>query len=62
MKLLTAILGLAGLAAAQFNYNDWHAPVRGDLRSPCPGLNSLANHGFLPRDGRNSECSAYILG
>lgn len=22
-------------------------------RSPCPGLNSLANHGYLPRDGRN---------
>lgn len=22
-------------------------------RSPCPVLNSLANHGFLPRDGRN---------
>ncbi|KAF7297994.1 HEME-HALOPEROXIDASE domain-containing protein [Mycena chlorophos] len=24
-----------------------------DLRSPCPALNSLANHGYLPRDGRN---------
>ncbi|ORE10666.1 Cloroperoxidase [Rhizopus microsporus var. microsporus] len=23
-----------------------------DLRSPCPMLNTLANHGFLPRDGR----------
>ncbi|KAJ7610733.1 Peroxidase, family 2-domain-containing protein [Mycena polygramma] len=22
-------------------------------RSPCPGLNTLANHGYLPRDGRN---------
>jgi len=22
-------------------------------RSPCPMLNTLANHGFLPRDGRN---------
>ncbi|KAI3400093.1 hypothetical protein diail_4631 [Diaporthe ilicicola] len=22
-------------------------------RSPCPVLNSLSNHGFLPRDGRN---------
>lgn len=22
-------------------------------RSPCPALNSLANHGFLPRDGKN---------
>ncbi|KAI9258528.1 Chloroperoxidase [Sporodiniella umbellata] len=23
------------------------------LRSPCPMLNTLANHGFIPRDGRN---------
>lgn len=22
-------------------------------RSPCPALNSLANHGYLPRDGKN---------
>ncbi|KAJ6541048.1 Cloroperoxidase, partial [Mycena vulgaris] len=24
-----------------------------DSRSPCPGLNTLANHGYLPRNGRN---------
>ncbi|KAJ6585696.1 Chloroperoxidase, partial [Mycena capillaripes] len=24
-----------------------------DARSPCPGLNTLANHGYLPRNGRN---------
>ncbi|KAK7984492.1 hypothetical protein PG989_011894 [Apiospora arundinis] len=24
-----------------------------DSRSPCPGLNILANHGYLPRDGLN---------
>jgi hypothetical protein len=23
------------------------------VRSPCPALNTLANHGYLPRDGRN---------
>ncbi|KAI0444671.1 Chloroperoxidase [Xylaria telfairii] len=23
----------------------------GDLRGPCPGLNALANHGYIPRDG-----------
>jgi hypothetical protein len=22
-----------------------------DLRGPCPGLNVMANHGYLPRDG-----------
>jgi len=25
----------------------------GDARSPCPALNALANHGYLPRDGKN---------
>ncbi|KAJ7574696.1 Cloroperoxidase, partial [Mycena floridula] len=29
------------------------APKSTDLRSPCPALNTLANHGFIPRDGRN---------
>ncbi|CAM1511038.1 Fc.00g085510.m01.CDS01 [Cosmosporella sp. VM-42] len=24
-----------------------------DIRSPCPLINCLANHGYLPRDGRN---------
>ena len=23
----------------------------GDQRGPCPGLNALANHGYLPHDG-----------
>ncbi|KAH9940292.1 hypothetical protein B0H21DRAFT_824871 [Amylocystis lapponica] len=27
------------------------APKDGDSRSPCPALNTLANHGYLPRDG-----------
>src|SRR6478609_3809698 len=24
---------------------------KGDQRGPCPGLNALANHGYLPRNG-----------
>ncbi|PCH41809.1 hypothetical protein WOLCODRAFT_137592 [Wolfiporia cocos MD-104 SS10] len=28
------------------------APQEGDSRSPCPALNTLANHGYLPRDGK----------
>ncbi|EIN04231.1 heme-thiolate peroxidase [Punctularia strigosozonata HHB-11173 SS5] len=27
--------------------------ISGAVRSPCPGLNTLANHGFLPRDGKS---------
>ncbi|KAJ7650936.1 Chloroperoxidase [Roridomyces roridus] len=33
--------------------HQWVAPTASDLRSPCPGLNTLANHGYLPRNGRN---------
>ncbi|KZV78928.1 Cloroperoxidase, partial [Exidia glandulosa HHB12029] len=25
----------------------------GDVRSPCPALNALANHSYLPHDGKN---------
>ncbi|KZS95533.1 Cloroperoxidase [Sistotremastrum niveocremeum HHB9708] len=27
------------------------APGPGDMRGPCPALNTLANHGYLPRNG-----------
>ncbi|KAL0064328.1 hypothetical protein AAF712_008774 [Marasmius tenuissimus] len=36
-----------------FSSYPYMAPGPSDLRSPCPGLNAMANHGFLPRDGRN---------
>ncbi|TFK18174.1 Cloroperoxidase [Coprinopsis marcescibilis] len=29
----------------------WQAPQSGDIRGPCPGLNTLASHGYLPRNG-----------
>lgn len=28
----------------------------GDQRGPCPGLNVLANHGYIARDGVTSVC------
>lgn len=28
------------------------APGPGDERGECPGLNAMANHGYLPRNGR----------
>ncbi|KAI1056368.1 hypothetical protein LB507_002378 [Fusarium sp. FIESC RH6] len=34
---------------------EWIAPGSTDSRGPCPGLNTLANHGYLPRDGRNID-------
>jgi hypothetical protein len=27
--------------------HEWHPKQPGDVRSPCPALNALANHGYL---------------
>ncbi|KAL2069186.1 hypothetical protein VTL71DRAFT_15524 [Oculimacula yallundae] len=32
---------------------DWIPGGSNDLRGPCPMMNTLANHGFIPRDGKN---------
>ncbi|KAL2813635.1 Cloroperoxidase [Aspergillus cavernicola] len=32
---------------------EWIAPGSEDSRGPCPGLNTLANHGYLPRNGKD---------
>jgi hypothetical protein len=32
---------------------EYQVPEPNDLRSPCPALNTLANHGYLPHDGKN---------
>ncbi|KAL6251795.1 hypothetical protein RBB50_002005 [Rhinocladiella similis] len=39
--------------------NDDHTYIKGDIehRGPCPGLNALANQGYLPRDGKNITLS-----
>ncbi|KAK1246486.1 hypothetical protein MKX08_000288 [Trichoderma sp. CBMAI-0020] len=34
-------------------FYDWQPPGPEDSRGPCPALNSLANHGFLPHSGKN---------
>ena len=31
--------------------HEFVAPGSGDQRGPCPGLNALANHGYLPHNG-----------
>jgi len=36
----------------EIDWTQWRAPESGAVRSPCPVLNSLANHGLLPRDGK----------
>ncbi|KAI2631461.1 Cloroperoxidase [Hypomontagnella submonticulosa] len=55
MKFVTLSFTLAvTLAAAKAQYaHQWEAPGPNDFRGPCPMMNTLANHGFLPHDGRN---------
>jgi hypothetical protein len=53
MKVQSLLLAFASIATAELNFGDWHPPVEGEVRSPCPVLNALANHGFIPRDGKN---------
>lgn len=36
----------------EIDWAKWKAVEDGDVRSPCPMLNSLSNHGVLPRDGK----------
>ncbi|ORY68903.1 Chloroperoxidase [Pseudomassariella vexata] len=44
------LLGAAAFATATADY-EWLPAGPGDSRSPCPMLNSLANHGYLPHNG-----------
>ncbi|KAK9418810.1 putative Chloroperoxidase [Seiridium unicorne] len=53
-------LALSGLVAAGSKNADpaghqWQAAAPGDSRAPCPMLNAMANHGWLPRDGKNID-------
>ncbi|KAM0247557.1 hypothetical protein ACHAP5_004007 [Fusarium lateritium] len=43
------------LSSREFVPQKWIAPAEGASRGPCPGLNTLANHGYIPRDGKNID-------
>ncbi|THU90501.1 Cloroperoxidase [Dendrothele bispora CBS 962.96] len=58
--LLVCFTEASGPAEIDFNEHQWMAPGPNDLRGPCPGLNTLANHGFLPRDGKNLNMSVIL--
>ncbi|KAF2016215.1 Cloroperoxidase [Aaosphaeria arxii CBS 175.79] len=58
LSLLTTAQALLLSASAHPQYGtgshlSWHPPGPNDFRGPCPMMNTLANHGFLPHDGRN---------
>ncbi|KAJ8502410.1 heme-thiolate peroxidase [Pleurotus djamor] len=37
-------------------------PQEGDIRSPCPALNTMANHGYINRDGKNLTANGLVRG
>uniref|UniRef100_A0A0D2YJB9 Heme haloperoxidase family profile domain-containing protein n=1 Tax=Fusarium oxysporum (strain Fo5176) TaxID=660025 RepID=A0A0D2YJB9_FUSOF len=41
--------------------NEWRAPTASDRRSPCPMVNAVANHGYLPRDGLHISLEDLIV-
>ncbi|CAG9952849.1 unnamed protein product [Clonostachys rosea f. rosea IK726] len=51
------LLQLAAMAVA---LPEWAPAGPSDSRSPCPGLNTLANYGYLPRDGKAIPMSKFI--
>ncbi|KAJ3808563.1 MAG: Cloroperoxidase [Lentinula lateritia] len=50
---LAVFIGVNGDDSIDWSAHQWQAPTATDSRGPCPGLNTLANHGFLPRNGSN---------
>ncbi|KAI8961485.1 Cloroperoxidase [Daldinia sp. FL1419] len=51
---LSVALGVALATAIELpEGHPWQAPGPNDFRGPCPMLNTLSNHNFLPHDGRN---------
>ncbi|KAI4860172.1 Cloroperoxidase [Hypoxylon rubiginosum] len=59
----TIALGTASFGAAHPR-SEWEPAGPSDVRAPCPMLNSLANHGFLPHSGKAIDVNrtVYALG
>jgi len=53
--LLDSLALKAGFAKIDYSVNPFVAPEPTDSRSPCPGLNALANHGFIDHSGKNID-------
>ncbi|KAK5164251.1 uncharacterized protein LTR77_009945 [Saxophila tyrrhenica] len=53
---------LAPAPKDDLRFKNFHPPGSGDVRSPCPGLNALANHNFIPHDGKNNTIPVLLKG
>ncbi|KAK0614729.1 Chloroperoxidase [Immersiella caudata] len=64
MRTITVVTISALLAVGSCGggNHDFRRPSPRDARSPCPMLNSLANHGYLPRNGKNVSIDQIVNG
>lgn len=60
-EAVSALLSGLTLRAAIPAVGQFQAPTSTDIRGPCPGLNALSNHGYLPRDGKNIHVTDIVL-
>ncbi|KAI9352268.1 Chloroperoxidase [Zopfochytrium polystomum] len=51
--LAALAIAFAAVGPAAAAREPWVAPRKNELRSPCPMLNALANHGYINRQGNN---------
>ena len=50
---------LEQLVKRDLKVGEWAAPTDGQVRGPCPALNTLSNHGYLRRDGGDEPTEKY---
>ncbi|OAX83560.1 hypothetical protein ACJ72_02072 [Emergomyces africanus] len=60
--VVVLVLQHISLVTAEVDYKQWHAPGPDDVRGPCPALNSLANHGILPHNGKRMTYPTLLKG
>ncbi|KAI1463053.1 Cloroperoxidase [Daldinia caldariorum] len=66
MKLARCMFALAAFGSVlAIDVNcpvPWNPPGPDDVRGPCPFLNTLANHGFLPHSGKDIDRDTLVKG
>ncbi|KMW67538.1 hypothetical protein BDDG_12174 [Blastomyces dermatitidis ATCC 18188] len=58
---VASVVSFSSVYAAA-DYARWRPPGPGDVRGPCPALNSLANHGILPHNGKRMTYPTLLEG
>ncbi|KAK3987000.1 Chloroperoxidase [Cladorrhinum sp. PSN332] len=56
---LTAVVSAGSCPFSEPTGHEYIHPTAEDSRSPCPGLNTMANHGWLPRSGKNIDLASF---